>query len=493
MLGLLSSYSVFAQFTMTPTSFITIKDGTILSIDCDITIQGNATSSAYFVDQTSIVQSVSITGNVAVQRYLTDNEWHNVASPVAVANTSLYGTTWLTFYYDETYIQNDWMFGWFDFAGALTPMRGYDVFLDAGPLSVTYTGTGSELNTGNYSFNVTNSTFVAEEPAARKGWNLAGNPYASPVDWQYAAGWNKTDINNAKYIWDGIQDNYTIWIGGGAPIGINGGTQFIPSNQGFWVQAIQNGAVSINNRCRIGVTAATPDFYKNDPVEYNLLDLVSTGNGYSDETMIRFIDGTTAGFDWNYDASKLFSFEEGVPQISTLAGKFDVLAINTLPELINELQVGLNFQSTKSGSYEIRLTTRTKLKDNIEVYLKDNFDKKVINLSQDSAYHFYHQPTNRKNRFTIYFNPSDDVINNITIDSYFTIFSFRNEITILKNTVKQLKGEVSIYNISGQQVFKDQLSNEIKSIIKLTVPTGYYVISIKTNESIMNKKIFITN
>ena len=72
---------VFAQFTMTPSSFVTIKNGSTMSIDMDLYLQGDATSSAYFVDQTTIVQSVTITGDVTVERYLTDSVWHNVAIP----------------------------------------------------------------------------------------------------------------------------------------------------------------------------------------------------------------------------------------------------------------------------------------------------------------------------------------------------------------------------------------------------------------------------
>ena len=52
----------------------------------------------------------------------------------------------------------------------------------------------------------------------------------------------------------------------------------------------------------------------------------------SDEVVIRFIEGTTDGFDLNLDASKLFSFNEDVPQLSIKSGK-QVLAINTLPQI----------------------------------------------------------------------------------------------------------------------------------------------------------------
>jgi hypothetical protein len=491
------TFSSSAQFTMLPASYITIKNGSTLYINSNATIHGDATSSAYFVDQTLTPGDVTITGNVAVERYLTDNVWHNVSIPVASANSSIYGGTWLTFYYDETNIKNDWMFGYFDFSGPLTPMRGYDVFIDTGPMTVNYTGTGTELNTGTYTFGLTNNNpIIPGDPAeisAHQGWNLAGNPYASPVDWQFASGWDKSDINDAMYVWNPSSDNYAGWIGGGAPIGVNGGTQFIPSNQGFWVQAITNGNMQINNRCRNGDIAGTPDYYKTANVNYPLLDLVATGNGLSDETIIRFLEGTSSRFDWDYDACKLFSYGEKVPQISTNAGKFDMLAINSLPELKDGLEVSMNFQCATAGFFEIKLTDLTKLDANISVYLKDNLEQKIIEMSKDSIYRFYHEPTNKKARFTIYFNPTSDVINNITPESYFSVYSFGSTITILKNTVKQLDGEALVYNISGQLIYKGQLSDENKTTISLIAPTGYYILSIKTEHTVMNHKVLIKN
>jgi len=494
------TYSANAQFTMMPSSYITIKDGSTLHIGSNLNVRGISGSSAYFVDQNMAPGNVTITGNVSVERYLTDNAWHNVSIPVATANTSIYGGTWLTFYYAEYNIKNDWMFGWFDFSGPLTPMQGYDVFLDAGPMTVNYTGTGSELNTGTYSIMVKNINpdipgDPTEQLAAHQGWNLLGNPYASPVDWQYASGWvGKAFINDAMYVWNPSADNYAGWIGGGAPIGVNGGTQFIPSNQGFWVQAKPgSGLFQINNSCRNGDISGTPDYYKAAPIQYPLLDLVATGNGLSDETIIRFLDGVTSGFDWNYDASKLISYGEKVPQISTNAGNFEGLAINSLPELKDGLEVSMNFQCASSGFFEIQLTDLTNLSNSTQVYLKDHFDQKIINLSTDSAYSFYHEVTNKKGRFSILFNPSEDVINNITPDSYFTVYSFENTITVLKNTIKQVSGEILVYNLNGQLMYNCPLSNEAKKSFSMMEPTGFYIVSIKTEQTVMNCKVLIKN
>ena len=423
---------------------------------------------------------------------MTADKWHNVASPVSNENTSCFTGTNLIFWYDETLILNDWNFGWvWDTLGPLTVFRGYDVYFAGSPVMVTYHATGSQtLNTGAYNISITNTLSDPTETEPHKGWNLVGNPYPSPCDW-LASGWNKSNINDAKYIWNGIDSIYTIFIGGGVPIGINGGTRFIPSNQGFWVQAIQTGSFGIQNSVRLGDMTGTPDFYKLKPVDYPLASLVASGNNKSDEVVIRFIEGTTEGFDLNYDASKLFSPSPNVPQISLKAGN-QILALNTLPELKDNLEVLMNFQCGKAGYYKINLNKRTNLDINTKLYLKDELEQKIINLTADSSYGFYHEPLNNKNRFKVYFNPSSDIINNITPESYYSVYTKKNIITILKNTEEQVSANMTVYNMLGQPLCSKTLGNADKSSFSVNFPTGYYIVSIISDQRTSNSKILIT-
>ncbi|MCF6170242.1 MAG: T9SS type A sorting domain-containing protein [Bacteroidales bacterium] len=489
---LMCGHFAHAQFTIMPSSYITIREGSTLRIGTDLYINSNATASGYLVDRT-VDGDVVIAGDITVERYMSANYWHNTSSPVSTANSSVYPGTELVFYYDETLIINDWMFGWVMYSGALSVMKGYDVYFDQNPVTVLYTATGTQtINTGSFNSPVTISYWDNGEVDPHRGWNLLGNPYPSPVDWQVSSGWDKSDINDAKYIWDGPNDNYTIWIGGGSPIGINGGTRYIPSNQGFWVQAVQNGSVQVTNSSRIGETPATPDYYKNKTIGYPVLDLMAHANGLTDECMIRFLDGASEAFDLNYDATKLFSQGNEVPQIATMSENIN-LAINSLPELKDELMVPLSFQCKKAGYYTIGLTDVTNLDAFVKVYLKDELEQKTIDLSANLSYRFYHDPMNRKNRFKIYFNPSEDVINNIGPEDYFSVFANRGGISILKNTNKLLTGRIWVYNTLGQPVYSTELSSNSEMLLKLMLASGYYYVSIITPQQISNHKIFISN
>lgn len=478
------------QFVVSPGSSITIKQGSSLYIDDNLLLKSNAASSGYFVDQT-LNGDYTITGNTTVERYLTANGWHNTSSPVSNESSDVYTNTDLVFYYNETLILNDWNFGWVMYQGLLNVMKGYDIFLPSGAITVSYIASGAEtLNTGEFSIGVTRTNVANGEIESHKGWNLIGNPYPSPVDWLTESGWNKSNINDAKYIWDPDNSNYTIFLGGNEPIGINGGTRYIPSNQGFWVQAIKNGSVQINNTCRVGSMPDTPDYYKNTSLTYPLVSLEVSGNGHTDQTIVRFIAGTTDRFDLNFDAVKLYSNHQMVPQISSLAGK-TIMAINTLPQVEDNLEVILKFNCATAGYYFISIHGLTNLDPSIELYLKDELNQNIINLSKNSTYGFHHDPTNNQSRFKLFFNPSFDIINNITPESAFSAYAWQNMITIIKKTQKMIEGNIIVYNLCGQKMLCRPISNNSRTDIYVDFPTGFYIVSIHTDSNISNFKIRI--
>jgi hypothetical protein len=250
--------------------------------------------------------------------------------------------------------------------------------------------------------------------------------------------------------------------------------------------------MSISNPTRVGVITGTPDFYKTDSIEYQMLDLKCIGNGYSDEIIIRFIEGTSSGFDLNYDASKLFSHVPDVPQITIKNGN-QYFAINTLPEIYEDLAIQLDFRCGREGYYKLESTDRTFLEDTVEVYLKDELEQKLIDFRSAGAYEFFHHTSNNRHRFTIYFNPSPDVINNITKETYYSIYSHRNVISVLKHTVKDMTGEVHVHNMLGQPVCAEPLYNSARCDYHLSVPTGYYIVTVVTPLHIYNEKVFLNN
>ncbi len=103
--------NICAQLSILPNASITIKTSGSLYANTELHIFSNSSGSGYLADQTS-GGSLSVTSNILVERYISSSGWHNVSSPVATAGTSLFSSTDLIFYYDETKVLNDWNFGW---------------------------------------------------------------------------------------------------------------------------------------------------------------------------------------------------------------------------------------------------------------------------------------------------------------------------------------------------------------------------------------------
>jgi hypothetical protein len=100
--------------------------------------------------------------------------------------------------------------------------QGCDLLNGTNPsaLDVTLSATGT-IKTGNHTFSVTYSA------ANGQGWNLIGNPYPSPINWD-AAAWSKTNIDNSIWIFrpsSNSYSNYNVTAGvGSLYTRANGGT-----------------------------------------------------------------------------------------------------------------------------------------------------------------------------------------------------------------------------------------------------------------------------
>ncbi|NOY49971.1 MAG: T9SS type A sorting domain-containing protein [Chlorobi bacterium] len=336
---------------------------------------------------------------------------------------------------------------------------------------------------------VTRTNPANGESENHKGWNLVGNPYPSPVDWLVESGWDKSDINDAKYIWNPSADNYTIFLGGTNPVGINGGTQFIPSNQGFWVQATTNGSISINNACRKGIMNSTPDYYKNQEIDYPFISLVCKGNSLSDETLVRFIGQASPDFDLNLDAIKLFSFSDKTPQISSMLVS-TALAINTLAEITDNLEIPLSFYCLTEGDFSLSLDPKSHTDEFRDIYLFDRILKQLTNLKHDKIYEFHHRTTNIKTRFLLIINPTREKLAALETGDKFRVYAIGKRIFIDKLDGEDKYCKLIVSNLMGQRIYsRDFISNS--NTFKLNADNGIYVFSIITKSGIFSKKLYI--
>jgi hypothetical protein len=85
----------------------------------------------------------------------------------------------------------------------------------------------------------------------------------------------------------------------------------------------------------------------------DVLKLRINGNNYSDETIIRFVNGATDNFDGSYDAWKMFSGNPQVPSLYTQIDSLSPLSINALPPLDQKRSVDVYAAVGAAGAYTI--------------------------------------------------------------------------------------------------------------------------------------------
>ncbi len=490
---MIHAYCIFAQgnFTVLPNASITISSGTSLKVNGNLTLNSDISGTAALIDK-NIANNVKVDNLISVKRYLTGDKWHCVSSPVDNLSNAVFSGTNMVYYYNEPAILNDWDFGWEMLTANLSIMKGYDVKYPIAT-TVNYTAINPQtLNSGAYNINVTNTNSAPfGEIPQHRGWNLIGNPYPSPIDWD-AAGWTKTNIDNTIYFWNSTIQNYSYYIGTGGNdystgTALNNGSRYIPAMQGFWVKVPNTGSgnVSLDNSVRV---LSNQGFYKNR--RNNEIKLIVNANDFFDETLIRFNPNSGNNFDSNYDAYKLFSKNTDVPQLSSRISDAS-LAINTLTEIKKALEVKLSFFCGKSGEYSISSKYIESIDPFIPVYLEDCKEELMINLREVSQYNFFYNKSDQLNRFVLHFDPPEFKVENMELSSLIHIFSYEDKIYIKSNTTDKFSGYVEMYDMNGRIIMKYNPDVIFDNEIKVDFADGCYVVRVITNYYTYVKKVIV--
>lgn len=211
----------------------------------------------------------SVAGNITMQRYLgVAYGYKYFSSPCQNATVSNFsGTVNLheTFPNFYKYTENQNYYGFVtDTAGSnpLIPLVGYaaDMGTSTSPATVSITGIA---NNGPATLDIYNHN----QPYTQ-GFNLVGNPYPSPINWDATGGWNRENIDNAVYFFEsGTTSQYTgtysSYVNGVSSNGV--ADNIIASMQGFFVHVTNGkypvaGKFSITNGAR--VNDLSPVFHK---------------------------------------------------------------------------------------------------------------------------------------------------------------------------------------------------------------------------------------
>ncbi|HZY80302.1 MAG TPA: T9SS type A sorting domain-containing protein [Cyclobacteriaceae bacterium] len=364
------------------------RDGAIAALPAGASVQGNVTVQRYM--------SIEGPGNGRIYRYISSPVQNATVAdmqneiPVSGNFTGRSVCTGCTtsaslFDYDETVITGGIDGGYVAFPVATNtetfqPGRGYAMFVRANLLTTTLWDLRGPINSGPISVPV---SFTSSGTLANDGWNLAGNPYPSTIDWNATSGWTKTNVNSTIYVTDNAISSgpqYSTWNG---VVGTNGGSRYIAAGQAFWVKA-GSASPSLSMNESVKVAGTQTNFFREGGPE-NLMRITLSQAAIRDEAVIHFREDATSEFDAHADAIKLPNGGFGIS--TQLSGK-DKLAINSLELSFCAKSVSVVLDKVAKGSYNLAFGELDSFTGSTTIQLVDNFAHTTIDPRVNNTYTF---------------------------------------------------------------------------------------------------------
>lgn len=424
--------------------------------------------------------------------------------------STILGKTNSVFIWNET--RNTWT-AIANSATTLLPGTGYRITLRTQDLtnesnSGFYANTGVPV-IGDASGDPSNLfTFSLKKSSVSGGWNVISNPYPSEIDWDTPNGWDKSNVENFYYVWDGVNKGYKVYVGATntttSAVSSIGMTSVINSGQGFLVLAknIGNSTFTINENAKTELPAL-PVFYRKEVNENVLRLFVENPEGIQDEAIMRFEESATEEYDNQIDALKL----EGLAvNISTITPSRKNLSVSSLPYK-SSLVIPIYLKSDMLGGHKFSVQGLDYLEKGGELTLIDNYKKVKIDLNKNPNYNF--EITNDSNSFgnnrlELHFS------NNNFKTRESEVFYVAQNVPNPTSGVTQIKfyiptADVALFELQnsiGQSIFKktqffekgwNSLEIDLVTAINNTQLEGIYFYSITVNGQRITKKMIVSN
>lgn len=456
--------------------------------------------------QTALIDgsgSGEVNGNVTMQRYLDSGfGYRYFASPFQTATVNGFAddmdllATFPSFYrYDENKETTGWE-SYTNSAGVLFPLSGYCLNFGSSvsPLTADLTGIVNNNAVGPLALFNHDKTYT-------QGFNLIGNPYPSPINWDAASGWTKTNIDNALYYFNaGTTDQYTgtysTYINGVSSDGTASG--IIPSMQGFFVH-VSNGSypvsatLAVDNRVR--VNNLSPAFYKSAK-DLNL-PLVRLSAGFNDDPLttdpvvVYFSEEATLGFDPDLDALKLMNTAQEVPNFYMLTEGNQKLSISAIPEPGETSVIPLGLKTKKSGWITISTKNIENIPYGLNTYLYDKSTGNIQDLRDNPDYRIMLDEGTCDQCFSLIFSKTSFIGEQVSEGNTFA-YCADGILYINAGTFPDGSRILKVSNMLGQALTETHIPESGQAEIRTVFSRGIYILTLTSQKGIRSQKIFIS-
>jgi hypothetical protein len=319
----------------------------------------------------------------------------------------------------------------------------------------------------------TDLSYTAAAAGYTSGWHLAGNPYPcgiNPALCSVAGG-----LNSFAYVWNGSNYN-TLSIGNSVLPGT------IAAMQGFFVRSTTgSNSLTLPNASK----THGGSFLKSDDVVRNMLKLSVNGNGYSDETYVRFDEAATPGFDQEYDAYKLFGIE-AAPQLYSVLAEENA-SVNTLPAIETCPDVALGFKAGAGETYTIAASGIESFDAKWPLLLEDLKSNITQDLRMNPVFSFSASPDDMEQRFILHFKNSNGIGKATAGEP--GIYS--NQHVVYVRNPDKLQGIIQVYDLSGRLLNSSIMTGNLLDEIDMAGYSGSLLVKVISEKCVSLGKVFV--
>jgi PKD repeat protein len=210
-----------------------------------------------------------------------------------------------------------------------------------------------------------------------------------------------------------------------------------------------------------------------------------TGNGYSDETIIRLLNGASVNYDGNYDAWKFFSLFSAVPSLYTQISAGQELSVNALPEFSKDTSITIYTNIPASGSYSLNIEELFPLTSNYKVSLTDVSSNTHYRILGDTSFIFTFNIQQNSPTFT--FNISTLTTSTVVDETCFGM----NDGELIINNPGSTNWDISILDSNNNTILNSTSNASLNNFNNLT--PGHYSAKVSSKGIIDNINFSISS
>ncbi|MDD3195823.1 MAG: T9SS type A sorting domain-containing protein [Paludibacter sp.] len=480
-----ASAAEVAGMTITTNNSVVVDAEQAFTVTGTLTNNGNLTLKS---GATLLTNAVDGSGSTTVeQAYAAGRNWWYVSSPVAGATSNVFtpdaGSLNKVGKYVEDYLNDgnsETTIPYYSepFAAASsTPLiagTGYVAWLsstDGG----TYSYTGTLPNNGTYAIEATRT----ETTAAKRGFNLIGNPYPSYLNWNAAY---TDELNPAQHLRNAIWfrtfngTNMVFHTYGDGDAVPEASSPLIAPLQAFWVKASTDGStgmITFKNTHRQHYTAGANPLKVIAADARPRLRLVVSNGTASDETLIVGKSYASNGLD-SYDIEKMSNDNVTIPEICSLVENQEMV-INSVKDMNDGNVVLLGFRTGTAGDFTLSVSQLENI--DTRVMLVDQLTSTEMELTEGTNYSFTSEVINNSERFSIEFRAPGMTTAVDSREMQAAVFVNSDNRIVVQAAGMTTNDRINVYNLAGQQVASQMADGQL-TVIDCALNNGVYLVKV---------------